>query len=143
MKLCMSRSKNTVTYYIGESYRDEAGRSTTRTVGKLGTQQELIELWGLNPDDDVKAKAQAYIAELNAKKKADKPISVTHTFVVDTSYAKGEKRSFNVGYMFLRRLLLSTGFEKLIDDISSRYKFEYDFGEIFSDLIYASILEPT
>lgn len=143
MKLCMSRSKNTVTYYIGESYRDEAGRSTTRTVGKLGTQQELIELWGLNPDDDVKAKAQAYIAELNAKKKADKPISVTHTFVVDTSYAKGEKRSFNVGYMFLRRLLLSTGFEKLIDDISSRYKFEYDFGEIFSDLIYARILEPT
>lgn len=142
MKLCISKSKNTITYYVGESYRNEKGYSTTRILSKIGSHKELIDLWGLEPNDDVKAKAQEYVDELNAKKKAEKPVKITHTFEVDTSYAKGDRRSFNVGYMFLRRLLLGLGYEHMIDDISTRYKFEYDFGEIFADLIFARILEP-
>lgn len=143
MKLCISKSKNSTTYYIGESYRNDKGLSTTRNICRLGSEQELIKLWNLGPNDDVKAKAREYVAKLNAKKKAEQPVKITHTFTVDTSYAKGNKRSFNVGYMFLRRLLLSLGFNRMVLDISQKYKLEYDFGEIFADLIYARILEPT
>lgn len=143
MKLCISKSTNSTTYYIGESYRNEDGHSTTRMIGKIGSEQELMEKWGLKTSDEVKTKAKEYIAELNSKKKANEPVTVTHTFMVDSSYAKGERRSFNVGYMFLRRLLFSLGFEKMISEISAKYKFEYDFGEIFADLIYSRIMEPT
>lgn len=143
MKLCISRSKNSTSFYIGESFRDIAGHSTTRIISRIGTLSELQEKLG--PEVDVEQWAKNYVKELNAKKKAEKQshIKLNLELEVDSSYEKGEKRSLNVGYMFLRRVLYSLGFEQLTDDISRRYKFNYNYSRILADLIYARILEPT
>ena len=39
MKLTISRSKNSTSFYVHESYRNEKGHSTTRVVEKLGTAE--------------------------------------------------------------------------------------------------------
>ena len=140
MKLCISKSKNSTIFYIGESFRDSSGRSTTRTVGKIGTLKELQEKLG--PDVDVKQWCKEYVRKLNDKAKAGKPVTLKLELPIGQSYAKGEQRSFNVGYLMLRRVLNSLGISSAAKDIASRYKFDFDLGAVLSDLVFARILDP-
>ena len=41
MKLTISKSKNATLYYVQKSYRTESGKSSTRTVERLGTIEEV------------------------------------------------------------------------------------------------------
>lgn len=41
MKLTVSRSKNATLYYVQKSYRTDSGKSSTRTVERLGTLEEV------------------------------------------------------------------------------------------------------
>ncbi len=140
MKLCISKGKNSTIFYLGESFRDRNGKSTTRIVAKLGSLAELQEKLG--KEVDVEQWAKEYVKELNAKKKSNLPIAINLELEADISYKKGEVRSLNVGYMFLRKILYSLGFEKIIAEITKRHSFYYDYGNILADLIYARILAP-
>lgn len=41
MKLTVSRSKNSATYYIQKFYRTDSEKSSTKTVRRLGSMKEL------------------------------------------------------------------------------------------------------
>lgn len=41
MKLTVSKSKNATLYYVQKSYRTESGKSSTRTVERLGSIEEV------------------------------------------------------------------------------------------------------
>ena len=66
MKLCVSKSKNSISYYVAESFRGLNGISTTRIIEKLGTEDALKQKLG--PDTDIKAWAKQYIKQLTDQK---------------------------------------------------------------------------
>ena len=43
MKVNTSKSKNAESFYIKQSYIDANGKSTSRTIRKLGTLEELLK----------------------------------------------------------------------------------------------------
>lgn len=51
-----------------------------------------------------------------------------------------ERRSFNVGYLFLQKLCTQLCLDKVCRTIKSRHKFKYDLNAILTDLVYARIL---
>ncbi|SEM41106.1 hypothetical protein SAMN04487770_13731, partial [Butyrivibrio sp. ob235] len=51
MKLTISKSKNSESFYISKSFIDNSGKSTTATVRKLGTLSELLKDHGPTRDD--------------------------------------------------------------------------------------------
>lgn len=57
-------------------------------------------------------------------------------------YEAGVRRLFITGYLWLQKQLYSLSFAKMIKDIQSRYKFEYNLEKVLADLIYARVLEP-
>ena len=66
MKLTVSRSKNAESYYVQKSYRTDSGKSSTRTVERLGTIEEVKARFG---EENTMEAVRAYIRDLT---KADK-----------------------------------------------------------------------
>lgn len=137
MRLQRSKSKNSISYYITEGFRV----STSRIVEKLGTAAQIIKEHG--PDIDPEQWCLQRLAELEAAKKDCKPIPVSVELMSGTPYEAGEQRLFNTGYLWLQKQLYSLSFVKMIRDIQSRYKFEYDLEKVLADLIYSRLLEPS
>jgi transposase len=138
MRLCVSKTKNATSYYVTKSIY-ENGRRSTRVVEKLGTAEELEKK--LNGQDIVEW-AKSYIAGLNAKEKAmTREIAVRFSPVRIT--AKGEKRSFNGGYLFLKKIYHELGISGICESISKNRKFTYDLDSIVSRLVYGRIIYPT
>ena len=140
MKLTISRSKNSVSFYVSESFRDKHGNSTTRTVMKLGTEKSIKEKYG--EDFDAVAWAKAYVKKLNDESAAKKPIPIVLELPVDVSYDKDQPRLFNIGYLALQKILYSIGFKDLIKDILTRSKIKFDLEKVLADLVYSRIMEP-
>ena len=72
LKVNTSKSKNAESFYIKQSYIDSNGKSTSRTIRKLGTLKELLVEHGPTRDDVMAwAKEQARIEteSLNRKKR--------------------------------------------------------------------------
>ena len=140
MKLSISKSKNSVSFYISESFRNKNGNSTSRVVKKLGTLIELQEQLG--PNVDIEQWCRNYVKELNAKAKAQRPLTLTLELPVGVSYAKGCCRSYNVGYLFLQKMLYALGIDKIGHSISKRHNYDFDLTAILADLVYARVLAP-
>lgn len=141
MKLSISKSKNTVIYYVAESYRKPNGTSSTRTVKKIGSEAELREKLG--DGVDIKAWCQEYVRKLTADAKAHKPVPVELSLIPDVPYEKNVIRSFNVGYLFLQRILYQENISQMVKEIKSRHSFQFNLEKIICDLIYARILDPS
>ena len=140
MRLQRSKSKNSISYYITEGFRNEKGVSTSRIVEKLGTAAQIIKEHG--PDVDPEQWCLQRLAELEAAKKANKPIPISVELMSGTPYEAGVQRLFNVGYLWLQKQLYSLSYSKMIKNIQSRYKFEYDLEKLLADLVYARVLDP-
>ena len=62
MKVNTSKSKNAESFYINQSYINTEGRSTSRTIRKLGVLEELLKEHGPTRDDVMRwAREQAKI----------------------------------------------------------------------------------
>ena len=46
MNLIASKSKNSATYYVQKSFRDENGKNTAKIVERLGSMKELVIRFG-------------------------------------------------------------------------------------------------
>lgn len=55
----------------------------------------------------------------------------------------GKQNIFNVGYLFLQSIFHELNLDKLSDQISSKYQFKYDLGDILARLIYIRVLHPS
>lgn len=138
MRLSISKSKNSTSLYVIKSVY-ENGKHTTKVVEKLGTVKELEEK--LNGKDPIEW-AKEYIEELNKKEdkqNRDVLIKYSQSKLIDRNI----QRSFNGGYLFLQQLYHTLGLDKVCDNISSKYKFEFNLDSILSRLIYGRILFPS
>jgi transposase len=138
MKLTISRSKNSASLYVQKSYYYK-GKRTTKTVEKLGTYAELQKK--LNGQDPIKW-AENYVAELTRKEEEEKQ-DIMVKYSPRKLIAKGEKRSFNGGYLFLQKIYHELGLHALCRKIAEKYKFTFNLDSVLSRLLYARILFPS
>ena len=60
INLIASKSKNSATYYIQKSFRDENGKNTAKIVERLGSMKELILRFG---EEDPLGAAKKFVDE--------------------------------------------------------------------------------
>ena len=143
MRVTTSKSKNSESFYITKSYINSQGKSTSKTIRKLGTLAELSKR--LNTDRDgvmAWAKEQARIETLKYKNETEEAV-VMIPFHSNKLMDYNRQKLFIGGYLFLQSIYYGLRMDSLCRKIKSRYKFEYDLNAILSDLIYTRVLEPS
>ena len=138
MNLIASKSKNSATYYVQKSFRDENGKNTAKIVERLGSMKELILRFG---EEDPLGAARKYVAELTAKEKESRR-KITVEYNPQVLIKKGEQRSYNGGYLFLQKVYYELGLDKICAKIERKHKNEFDLNSILSMLLYTRILYP-
>lgn len=137
MKVSISKSKNTIIYYLSKSVR-VGNKTTTKTVEKIGTHEEIKKICGnMDPLDW----AKDYAAKRTAEEKSHKQ-DIIMRFSSSALIDKNIRRSCNAGYLFLQDIYYSLGIHQICDSISKKYKFDYDLNDILSMLVYSRIIAP-
>ena len=139
MKLTVSKSKNSASFYVQKTIRKPNGSVTTVTIEKLGN---LAEVTAKASGKDPYVWAQEYVNELNRREyEENKEVLVSYS--PSRLLKKGEQKLFNCGYLFLQKIYYQMGVDKICRDISSRHSFEYDLNDVLSKLIYTRLLFPS
>lgn len=137
MKISISKSKNAEIFYLSKSVWVN-GRSTTKTVEKIGTLEEVRKLAG---DMDPYLWAKQYAAKRTLEeKKAQKDILVKYS--PSKLILKDERRKLNAGYLFLQQIYHDLRLDKLCRQITKEHKFSYDLNAVLSRLVYSRIIYP-
>jgi len=137
MRLQIIKSKNAASLYIVKSIYENRKRSS-KVVERLGTYAELKKK--LNGEDPIEW-GRKYAAELTLKEKQSKRKILVEYSPVDK--IPDGQRLFNGGYLFLQQIYNSLGLSKLCEDISGRYKFDFNLDSVLSRLIYSRIIYPS
>lgn len=139
MRIKKSVSKNSISYSVIENVRDINGKSTTKVVEALGNEQEIREKHpGVEPEEWAREYAKKLTEE---KKRKSEKVIIKHD--PNKFIPKGNKRSFNIGYLFLKSIYHQLKLDKICKEITTRHKFSYDLDKILALLIYMRILHPT
>ena len=139
MKLTISKSKNSVHFYVQKSVRRKEGGTTSIMVETLGSLEEVKTRAG---GKDPYEWARAYVDELNRKEYEEKK-EIILRYSPSKLIKPGEQRSYNCGYLFLKKILNRLGLPKICAEIAKRHSYEYDLNDILSDLICTRILYPS
>lgn len=141
MKLTVSKSKNSESFYITKSFRDpKTGRSTAKVVEKLGTRAELEEKLGHNVDVVEWGRARA--RELTAAEKEASRL-VTRSYSPTKRIEPGCRKLYSAGYLFLQAACAEAGLDGICKDIAGRHNFTFDLSQILTRLVYGRVLEPS
>ena len=138
MRLVQKKSGRFTYLYAIKSYRTEDGKSTTKVVGKFGTVEELQE--SLGGEDPVRW-AEERIAEMNAREKEDKE-EIVVKLKPGVLVGKGERRSYNGGYLFLQKVYYELGLDYVCKKIGKKHRNRFDLNGILSRLLYTRLLYP-
>lgn len=143
MRVTTSKSKNSESFYITQSYTNSQGKSTSKTIRKLGTLAELSKRLHTDRDGVLAwANEQARLETASYKsEKEDALVMVPFHSNKLMDYHK--QKLFTGGYLFLQSIYYGLKMDFICRKIKSRYKFEYDLNAILSDLIYTRVLVPS
>lgn len=136
MKLTISKSKNATLYYVQKSYRTDSGKSSTRTVERLGTIEEVKARFG---EENTMDAVKEYIKELTLADKEQRR-DVVVKLSQNKMIKQNEQNSYNGGYLFLQKVYYELGLDKICNKIEKRHKNEYGLNSILSMLLYTRIL---
>ena len=139
MKLTISKSKNSATFYVQKSIRKSNGSVTTVTIEKLGNL-DMVKARANGKDPYIWA--QEYVDELN-RKEYEEQKEILIKYSPSKLLKTDEKHLFNCGYLFLQSIYYSLKLDKICSKISKKYSFEYDLNDILSRLIFTRILYPS
>ena len=142
MKLCITKSKNAESFYISKSYRNNNGKSSTKTVRKLGTLKELTEKLGTDRDGVIAWAKEQVRLETEKYKEEKEANNVQIIFKANQEMDYNKQRFFLGGYLFPQSVYYDLKLDYICKRIKTKHKFEYDLNAILSDLIYTRILEP-
>lgn len=137
-----STSKNSKNYSIIEDYYRN-GKRTTKVVEYIGTQAKIIEL-AQTDNLTIDTWLQNYLNRYKEKQN----ISTELQEVIIKKYAnrlipRDTLQQFNVGYLFLKDIYYSLKIDKIVKEISKKYKFEFDLNEVLSNLVFSRIIYPS
>ena len=143
MKVTTTKSKNSESFYITKSYVNREGKSTSKTIRKLGTLKELSQQLGTDRDGVMAwAKEQARI-ETEKYKKQNQAKTVLIPFHADRTLDYHQQKLFKGGYLFPQAVYYQLGLDRICRKIRDKHSFHYDINAVLSDLIYTRILEPS
>lgn len=143
MRITTSKSKNSESFYITKSFTNSQGKSTSKTIRKLGTLAELSKQLGTDRDGVMAwAKEQARLETLKYKSETEDAV-VLIPFHSNRLMDYNRKKLFTGGYLFIQSVYYNLKMDSICRKIKSRHQFEYDLNAILSDLIYTRILEPS
>lgn len=117
-------------YRIGDVVKNE-------NVKSLGRVDRLCQEMNMSRDQ-VLAWAQAQVDKLDHSPAAVINVPLSPDRLIE----KDKQRSFLAGYLFLQDLYYDLKMKNIFRNIKSRHKYQFDLDAIFSDLIYARVLEP-
>ena len=143
MRITTSKSKHSESFYITQSYTNALGKSTSKTIRKLGTLAELSEQLHTDRNGVMAwAKEQARVETLKYKSEKE-DATVMIPFHSNRRMDYHRQKLFSGGYLFLQSIYYGLRMDIICKKIKNRYKFEYDLNAILSDLVYARVLEPS
>lgn len=143
MRITTSKSKNSESFYITKSYTNDQGKSTSKTIRKLGTLAELSKRLGTDRDGVMAwANEQARLETLKYKSETEDAV-ILIPFHSNRLMDYNRKKLFTGGYLFLQSVYYGLKMDSICRKIKSRHKFEYDLNAILSDLINTRILDPS
>jgi len=138
MRLSHYTDKKGVTrYYVIETQYDENGKEHSVTVEKLGTSDEIESKYHTN----ALIWAKQHVAELNSKANEDRQ-DIILSYNPQEQLVKDQRVKFNIGYLFLQKIYHELKMDLVCNKISKKYKFDYDFSNVLSSLIYSRIIHP-
>lgn len=138
MRLTFSRPQRPHTIYIQESFRDKNGKSTSRKIEILGSEEEIEKKYGC---PDGLEWAREYVARLNEQKKLEK-----EKIKIELSPAErikqGEQVMYDCGDLLMLPLYNGLGLPEKCDEIVAQTKTKYNLNEILETLVMLRILCP-
>ena len=138
MRLKVSKSKNVNLYYVIKTVYIN-GKEKTKTVEKLGNEQEVLKK--SNGKDPVEW-AKKYVENLNKQEK-EKTLKVLIPKSQNQLIEKNRQNLFNCGYLFLEKIYYDLGLNEICNLISDKCQFKYDLDNILSRLVYGRIIFPS
>lgn len=138
MRLSFSRPQRPHTIYVLESFRDKTGKSTTRRVETLGSEEEIEEKYGCS---DGLEWAKAYVSRLNEEKRNSKE-KIKIELSPSERINPGEQVSYDCGDLLLLPLYNRLGLPKVCEGILSGRKVKYNLNEILEALVMLRLLCP-
>jgi len=142
MRVTTTKSKNSESFYITKSYINDAQKSTSQIIRKLGTLNELLVEHGPTRDDVMAwAREQARIETQKYKEEQQSKL-VQITFHADRQLDYGKQKFFRGGYLFVQSIYYGLQLNKTCRKLKAKYNFKYDLNAILSDLVYSRVLEP-
>ena len=123
MKLVISKSKNSESYYIAQSYKNSDGKSTSKTIRKLGTLKDLKEK--LNTDRDgvfTWAKEQVRL-ETEAYRKDGETHSVLVPFPAAREIDYNKQRFYIGGYLVPQSIYYGLRLDHTMKTIKKRHSY--------------------
>jgi len=126
MRLKISKSKNSQSFYVIKSYRDKNGKNTSKIVEKLGN---LEEIKNKAKDKDPVEWAKEYIKKLNNAEKENKK-DVMLRLSASNTMPYNQQLLYNGGYLFLQKIYYELGLDKICQKITKRNKFNFDLNDI-------------
>ena len=137
MRLKISKSKNTTLFYIIKDYTRN-GKRSTKIVKRIGNLDDVKIMAG---NTDYMAWLKDYVKQYNEEH------CKSETIIIKKNNKKlismNNKISFNVGYLFLKKLYNQLKLNNICYEIQDKYKFQFDLNEILSYLVYARIIYPS
>ena len=137
MRLKISKSKNTTLFYIIKDYTRN-GKRSTKIVKRIGN---LDDVKIMADNTDYMAWLKDYVKQYNEEH------CKSETIIIKKNNKKlismNNKISFNVGYLFLKKLYNQLKLNNICYEIQDKYKFQFDLNEILSYLVYARIIYPS
>ena len=136
MRLGISKSKNTINYYIIKDYTKN-GKRSTKHVERIGNLEEVKKLAG---NQDYQEWLKDYVKKYNEEhcKKEIITIKKNNKKIIDSNI----NNNFNVGYLFLENIYNQLKLKDICDNIQNKYQFKFDLNEILSYLVFARIIYP-
>ena len=121
-----------------KSFRNDAGKNTTKIIECLGRLEEVKEK--ANGEDPI-IWAKKYVAEKTKQENENKGIYFEK--LVEGEELDSTQKIYNLGHIFIRKIFEQLELSSLCKEIKKKYKFEYELSEILEDLICTRILYPS
>ena len=137
MRLGISKSKNTINYYVIKDYTKN-GKRSTKHVERIGNLEEVKKLAG---NQNYQEWLKDYIKEYNEEhcKKEIITIKKNNKKII----ASNVNNKFNIGYLFLKKIYNELKMNDICKEIENKYQFKFDLNEILSCLVFARIIYPS
>ncbi len=137
MRLKISKSKNTTLFYIIKDYTRN-GKRSTKIVKRIGNLDDIKIMAG---NTDYMAWLKDYVKQYNEEH------CKSETIIIKKNNKKlismNNKISFNIGYLFLKKLYNQLKLNNICYEIQNKYKFQFDLNEILSYFVFARIIYPS